>query len=210
MSDKIFHPVLQWSQTKTNLTVQVDVRDLKDEKITIENKKITIDYVESGKHYYEELNLKDEIDAEKSTYVKTGFHTTLDLVKKSEGFWKSLTVNDKAIPNLKVDWSNYVDSDEEEEQPEDAGMGGLGNMANLMNMGNMGGMGGMGGLEGMGGMGGLGGLGGMGGMGGMPDFSKMGNFGNMGDLPAEEDDGEDEDDTEDNKGANLDDLEGTK
>ena len=208
MSDKIFHPILKWSQTKTNITIQVDVRDLKDEKITIDEKKVVIDYNENGNHYYEELNLKDEIDAEKSSYSKSGFNTSIELVKKNEGFWKSLTTNDKAIPNLKIDWSHFVDSDEEEE-PQDAGMGGLGNMGNMGNMGDMGNMANMANMMNMGGMGG---------MGGMPDLSKMGNLGNMagmpdlnqmGNLQAEENDEDDQDDQE-GKDANLDDLEGNK
>lgn len=204
MSDKIFHPALQWSQTKTTITITIDVRDLKNEKIKIDNNKITVDYQENDKHFYQELDLKDEIDSEKSNYIITGFRTTLNIVKKNEGFWKSLTLNDKSVPNLKVDWSNYVDSDEEE--PEDKGAEGMGNMMNMANMMNMGGMGGMGGMEGMANMMNMGG---MGGMGGMPDFSKMGNFGDMGDLPADEDDGEGEgeDDKGDAKEANLDDLE---
>lgn len=42
--------------------------------------------------------------------------------KKNEGFWKGVTNNDKAMKNLKVDWNNFVDPDEEEEKNEMPGM----------------------------------------------------------------------------------------
>ena len=220
MSDKKFHPSLKWSQNKTTLTILVDVRDLKDEKIVIDTKKVTIDYNEGSKHYYEELNLKDEVDKEKSTYSKTGFNATIKLIKAKEGFWKGCTENDKAIANLKVDWDHFEDSEEEEEPKDTQPQMNMEQMMNMQKMmggmgggmgGGMPGMGGMGGMPGMGGMGG--GMPGMGGMGGMPDMEAMkkmmGGLGggkdgmpDLGNLPAEEDD------EEADKEANLDDLEG--
>ena len=226
MSEANLRPTLKWSQKKNTLNIAVDARDMKGEKITIEEKRVVIDYPEGGKRFYEELPLRDEIDAEKSTYVKTGFHCEIQLVKKTEGFWKGVTENDKKIPNLKVDWDKFEDSEEEEEedkgkQAQNPGMPQM-NMEQMMKMQQMmggmqgmgGGMPGMGGMGGMPGMGGMGGMPGMGGMGGMPGMEGLGDLRNMpgmeglgdlknmpdlGNLPAKDDDAE---------GADLDDLEG--
>lgn len=141
--------------------------------------------------------------AEDSKYAVKPRSVQFLLMKKEEGFWPRL-LEDKQLQktNVKVDFSRYCDSDEEEEAGgfDAAGMDALG--------GAMGGMGGMGGMPGMGGMGGMPGMGGPGGgmdmealqkmmaqmgggAGGMPDLSAMG----AGDAPG--DDGDDEGDSDD-------------
>lgn len=177
MSAKPLQPFLKWSQNKTKVTLLVDARDIKDEKIDIAATKLTIDFTESGKHYFQELALKEEVSAEKSGYKKSPHHTTITLVKAKEGFWKGLTPNDKQFVNLAVDWEHFEDS-EEEKEPEAANP--------FANMAGFPGMGGMGGMPGMGGLGGMGGMGGLGGMGGMPGMGDMGGMGEDTDSDDEE------------------------
>ena len=90
---------------------------------------------------------------------------------------------------IQVDWSKWVDEDEEEEDP-NKGLGGL-DPSQMQGFpgGGMGGMPpGMGGMmPGMGGMGGMGGMmPGMGGMGGMGMGDEDDEEGNLDDLEKEE------------------------
>ena len=79
---------------------------------------------------------------------------------------------------IQVDWSKWVDEDEEEEDP-NKGLGGFDPSQMQGFPGGMGGMPGMGGMQGMPGMGGMQGMPGMGGMGmpgmGMPGMGGMGD-----------------------------------
>ena len=185
------HPILTWSQNKNDITIKIDVRDLKGEKIIIEEKHLSINYSEGQKNYAQEIDLSSEVDTEKSKYTVSGFCTTILLVKKTSGvFWKSLSTNDKAMKNLKVDWSEYQDSDDEKPADDNDMMK---KFAGMPGLGGMGGMGGMGGFPGMGGMGGFPGMEGLGGMGG---------FGGEGE-------GDDDSDDDAEPKADLGDLEGT-
>src|SRR5947209_8376774 len=98
-----FHPIMKWSQTKSDVSIVVDARDIKNEKIDIEEKKLRVEYHESDKHYLQEFELNTEVDKEKSKIHKTPFCITITLSKKKEEFWKHLSTNDKMIKNLQVD-----------------------------------------------------------------------------------------------------------
>ena len=193
---------MKWFQDKKNITIVIDARDLKNEKIEVTGNELNIDFQEDNKHYKELIVFKEEIDAEKVKVSKTNFCATVVIPKKNEGMWKSLTANDKAHGNLKVDWSHFVDSDDEKEPEESNPYANMGNMANMGGMGGMGG--GMGGFPGMGGMGGFPGMGGMGGFPGMENLGGMG--GDMGGMGDDEDDEENDGETEGK--PDLDDLEG--
>lgn len=153
---KALHPFLKWSQNKSTATVIVDAQDIKEDKIAVGKQSLSIEFLEAGKAYKQELALKEEVDEAKSTVTKHPHQTTIKLVKAKEGFWKGLTANDKQFANLSVDWDHFEDS-EEEKEPEAANP--------FANMGGFPGMGGMGGMPGMGGLGGMPGMGGLGGMG---------------------------------------------
>ena len=47
--------------------------------------------------------------------MDTGYQIKLLLIKNSSEFWKGLTKNDKQRKNIKVDWNNFNDSEEEKE-----------------------------------------------------------------------------------------------
>ena len=140
---------MKWHEDKAKAFISIDARDLKDEKIEITSNRITIDYVENGKHYKADLQLKNEVDETKSFVSKTAFCATIVLVKKEEKKWNYLTVNDKAIANLKYDWDKFVDSEDENAKGND-----MPNFGGFPGMEGLGGMGGMGGMPNFGGLGG--------------------------------------------------------
>lgn len=107
---------------------------------------MSISFCQNNKNYSDNLELFKEIDDQSSTTNRTGFSINIHLKKKEQGFWKYLTKNDKAHNNIKVDWNNFEDS---EEEPEDKnGMDGgrpegmdFSSMMNQMGSPNAGGMG---------------------------------------------------------------------
>ena len=198
---------MKWSENRQHLRLLLDLRDIKNEKVTIEPTKLTITCESWNKTYSETLELLKEVDTEKSSHNKTAFRLEVMLIKKEKDKWNKVTANDKKY-RLKVDWDHFEDSElsSEDESP---GMGGMGGMPGMPGMGGMPGMPGMPGMGGMGGMPGMGG-----GMGGM-DMAKMmeamknmkggGGLGKMGDMPVGEDS---DDESSDDSVEKLDDLEG--
>jgi len=215
---------MKWSENRNQLRILVDLRDVKEEKVTFESNKLSFSLESWKKSYKEEMELLKEIDTEKSSYNKTAFRLEILLIKKEKDKWNKITANDKKFPSLKVDWDHFEDSELSEEEDDSNKMGGMPGMPGMGGMGGMPGMGGMGGMPGMGGMGGMPGMGGMGGMPGMPgmgggmggmDMAKMmdlmknmkggGGLNKMGDMPVNEDS---DDDSDDEPVEKLDDLEG--
>ena len=95
--------------------IDVDHRDIKNEEITFTSTTLSVKFVEGGSTYHTELTLSKEINVDNSKYNVSGYATHIVLEKKETGFWKGVTKKDKAVRNLKVDWNNFVDPDEEEE-----------------------------------------------------------------------------------------------
>lgn len=108
-------PNLTWYQSKETLHLQVDHRDVKGEEIVIEEQKVSIKFPGANGTYEQVLELSKPVNKEKSKYEKTGFKINVFLEKQTPEFWTGVTANDKQIKNLKVDWNNFVDPDEEEE-----------------------------------------------------------------------------------------------
>lgn len=86
------------------------------------------------------MELFDEIKTEESTQQQSGYQFRIVLKKNKEEFWKGVTKNDKTRKNIKVDWSNFNDSDEEVEKENP--MGNMGNFDMNQFMQNQGQMGG--------------------------------------------------------------------
>ena len=55
---------MKWYETETHAFVTIDHRDVKDEKINFEQKKLTIESPEGDKTFKQELELREEIDVE--------------------------------------------------------------------------------------------------------------------------------------------------
>jgi len=205
-------PNIKWAQRKDRVFLTVDHRDIENEKIEwVSPTQLKIEVTSDKKTFAADLELFGEINIEESKWNKNGLHLQFNLVKKEEGpYWKRLLKEDKKHNHITVDWSKYVDEDEEEEEGQ-KGLGGDWDPSMMQNFGGMGGMGGMPGMGGMGGMPGMGGMGGfpgMGGMGGFPGMGGMGGFPGMGGMGGE-DDSDDEEGHDNHEGhdhGKLDDL----
>lgn len=196
----------------------IDLKDVTEEKIDLTAEKLTFTGKAMGGDTYScELEFIKEVDPEKSTYKVSPAKVAFLIMKKveEEEHWPRL-LKDKKLEktNVKIDWSKYVDEDEENGGFDtDETAGGMGMGGGMPGMG--GGMPGMGG--GMGGMdmaqmqqmmAGMGGAGGMGGMGGLGDLAGMGGMGgeDLGDLGGDAD-SDDEEDLPDLDGGDDDDAE---
>ena len=165
----------------------IDLKDVTEEKIDLTAEKLTFTgKAMDGDTYSCELEFIKEVDPEKSTYKVSPAQVAFLIMKKveEEEHWPRL-LKDKKLEktNVKIDWSKYVDEDEENGgfDPDETA-GGMGMGGGMPGMG-----GGMGGMDmaqmqqmmagmgggGAGGLGDMGGLGGMGGMGG-EDFGDLG------------------------------------
>ena len=97
-----------------------------------------------------DMQLFDEVDLEASKWNTKGRNIILNIVKKNpdQEYWPRLSKDKIKNTHIQIDWSKWVDEDEESEAKP------LGDDWEGNNMNDFGGgMGGMGGMPGMGGMG---------------------------------------------------------
>lgn len=80
---KTLKPSLKWFQTKENISVEIDHRDIKGQSIQIENDKITIKFSLNGNQYEDTLDLFENIKSEESKEIDTGYQIKILLIKNT-------------------------------------------------------------------------------------------------------------------------------
>ena len=123
--------------------------DITNEKIELTNTHLLFTGDSEGKSYALNFELFEEVNSEGSKWTKTGYHLFFVLDKKNHEapFWTRLIKPTAKNQYIQVDWSKWVDEDEEEEDPNK----GLGGFDPSMMQGFPGGPGGYGGPGGFGG-----------------------------------------------------------
>lgn len=76
---KSLKPNFKWYQTKENLTVEVDHRDVKGQTIKIEGDKVYVKFSSNDKEYEDTLELAHEIVQSESKELDTGYQIKLQL-----------------------------------------------------------------------------------------------------------------------------------
>ncbi|TMW67148.1 hypothetical protein Poli38472_012264 [Pythium oligandrum] len=112
---------VKWAQRKDSIYVTVDLPDVKDEEVKLTDKNLSFRGTSNGKKYEVELEFFKEVDVEDkmSVWAKADRNVHFHIIKKDkeDEFWpRLLTDKLKEKTNVHVDWSKYVDEDEEEEQ----------------------------------------------------------------------------------------------
>lgn len=133
-------PPVLWAQRKDCLLLTLDVQDCRDAKVKVDKDesdsfvllRFTGKVGEVGDPYAMDMQLLKEVDPEETKVSATGRSVFLMIPKKEEGFWPKL-VQKKAPPNVKVDWSKWVDSDDEGAE-EGFDMSQMGNFSGLDGM----------------------------------------------------------------------------
>ncbi|KAJ0398322.1 hypothetical protein ATCC90586_001778 [Pythium insidiosum] len=112
---------VKWAQRKDSIYVTVDLPDVKDEQVKLTNKSLSFRGTSNNQKYEVELVFFKEVDVEdkQSIWAKADRNLHFHIVKKDkeDEFWPRLLA-DKLLEktNVHVDWSKYVDEDEEEDK----------------------------------------------------------------------------------------------
>eukprot|EP01027_Heterolobosea_sp_BB2_P007524 GEZU01011189.1.p2 GENE.GEZU01011189.1~~GEZU01011189.1.p2 ORF type:complete len:191 (-),score=103.62 GEZU01011189.1:33-605(-) len=127
-------PPVLWAQRRDKVFLTVDVADAKNDKINLDDKKLTVSFTggPDQKEFLLELEFFEDIDPASSKYVVTPRNIAFQLAKKEtkEEHWPRLLKDKAKHPNISIDWNRWKDEDEdegdEEEDSQFAGMPGMG------------------------------------------------------------------------------------
>ncbi|KAI8056929.1 prostaglandin E synthase 3-like protein [Syncephalis plumigaleata] len=125
MTTTIRHPEVLWAQRTETLLVTINLRDIKNEKVTLESNRLTFSGESDGTEYAFDIELYDEVVPEESKQAKTGMNLHMIIKKKvdDQPYWPRLQKEKIKLPYLRTDFSRWVDEDEQHEQA--AGEGGM-------------------------------------------------------------------------------------
>lgn len=148
MSTKI--PTAKWAQRDEVAFVTFQVCDCKDVKVEFQAKAIKFTGTSQKQCYESSLELFDEIDPSKSTWVKEGRGVFCTVTKKTMCYWPRLLKDTKKQHWLSVDFGRWKDEDDssDDEAPDAGGDGGQDFLKMMNQMG--GGVGGMPSMDGIG------------------------------------------------------------
>lgn len=120
------HPITKWAQRKDKIYLEVQLRDISNENIELTNTTLTFVGDSDGQKYSFAFEFFEEVDKEASKWNKTGFHLLFVLEKKDQDapFWARLLKTKEKNQYIQVDWSKWVDEDEEPEEG-NKGLGGF-------------------------------------------------------------------------------------
>ena len=123
----VLAPTCLWAERSDKLYLTIEVSDASAVVAKIGDTHISFSCTGAdGKRYALELELAGEVEEEGSKVALTPRCVALVVPKKADGpFWGRL-LSAKAPHNVKVDWSKYVDEDEEEAESKGAPRGVLG------------------------------------------------------------------------------------
>ncbi len=118
MQNKKSIPQTKWAQRKDKLFITFDVTDIKNPVIDIVDGRILKFHGDTKDHKYAlEVELYDEVVKEESKYNLAARNILLDIKKKNTGpYWPRLLKESTKYNWLNIDWTHYVDEDEEDEQ----------------------------------------------------------------------------------------------
>ncbi len=195
---RVLIPSMRWHQTNELVVVYFDVLNAKNNDIYLSDNSINFDVESDNNRYYVVLELFGSINPDESEFEIDEKSVKFMLKKETEHMtWNSL-LKDKNMykNNIKTNWQNWVDSDDEEEDtrgqplmnPFDFGMGGGNQQFDFKQM--------------MANMGGMAGMNGMPDMSDIPDMSEMMKNINFGDteidLDADNEDNDEQDEQDEN------------
>lgn len=120
------HPITKWAQRKDKVFIEVALRDITDENIELTDTTLTFVGNSDSKKYEFAFEFFAEVDKAASKWTKTGFHLIFVVEKKdtNAAFWPRLLKTTNKNQYIQVDWSKWVEEDEEEEEP-NKGLGGF-------------------------------------------------------------------------------------
>jgi len=123
-------PTVLWAQRKDRVLVSIQLEDVQNEKISVDDAKLTFSGKSRDKLYEINLEFNNSIVPEESKQRKGGREYYFDLKKKETGpFWPRLLKDKTKHQNIKIDFNRWKDEDESDEEG-----GGMYDDANLEDM----------------------------------------------------------------------------
>ncbi|CAD8045847.1 unnamed protein product [Paramecium sonneborni] len=115
---KTIAPIVKWAQRKDNVFLTVEVRDLKDEKVDLTSSSLKFSANAEGVNYVFEINFFSEVVVEESKWTNYGLNVRFILSKKDKAasYWTRLIKETHKLQYLQVDWTKYIDEDDEAEE----------------------------------------------------------------------------------------------
>ncbi len=112
-------PTIKWAQRKDRLFIKIDVVEVQNPKIEIVNG-TTLTFQGSDKTIKYALDLElygeVEVDPEEFKYASKARNIFLNIKKKESGpYWPRLTKENRKFNYIQIDWTYYIDEDEEDE-----------------------------------------------------------------------------------------------
>ncbi len=117
-SSAITIPKIKWAQRKEKLFITVDVVGVKNPQIDIiDGKTLKFHGTDETHKYAFEIELFDEVVKEESKFSLDARNIFLNIQKASKGpYWPRLTKDTQKLNWVGIDWTYYIDEDEEDEE----------------------------------------------------------------------------------------------
>ncbi|XP_044740677.1 very-long-chain (3R)-3-hydroxyacyl-CoA dehydratase [Chrysoperla carnea] len=108
---EVYSPFVYWSQSEGNITLKVDLKDVKDPNISLEPKRLQFaarGHGARGAHNYEfSLDFHSEVNPEESTYKVIDSKVDFAIKKSKLGWWPRLTGRPQKPAWLKIDFDRW-------------------------------------------------------------------------------------------------------
>ena len=137
---KLF-PDLKWAQQRDRVFITIEVPELTDTKISLKEKTLHLEGESNKKSYEADIEFFAEVVVDESKWNEKGRYLIMNISKKdkeAEEYWPRLTSEKIKNPHIKVDWSKWVDEEEEAPEPDEGGQWDPSQMQDF-NMGDFGG-----------------------------------------------------------------------
>ena len=107
---------LAWAQRKDKLVITLKIQDLLEHKIDLKPEgTLTVTGKDKTHEYALNITLYAEVNTANSKWNTLGRNIVLEITKKVSGpYWPRITKDDKKNQLVQIDWSRYVDEDEED------------------------------------------------------------------------------------------------
>jgi len=117
---KILCPFVYWAQSTTEITLRVDLKDVKDPDIQIEEEEIEFSSLGTGSHGHHKYQFVLEfylpVDKKSAMYEIYAREIRIKVSKKEPDWWPRLLYDQKKLPWLKVDLDRIKNESESEEE----------------------------------------------------------------------------------------------
>ncbi|CAK9808848.1 Very-long-chain (3R)-3-hydroxyacyl-CoA dehydratase [Anthophora quadrimaculata] len=118
----ILTPFVYWAQTENQITLKVDLTDVKDVNVDMDEKKLEVIAYGQGargfNNYRFSLDLHSSIDTEESNFKVINRQLDFTLRKKCSAWWPRLTSQPQKPSWLKIDFDKWTSEDLDDNEDE--------------------------------------------------------------------------------------------